>query len=214
MEPLFFGEDARIFGAYYPGVGSKAALIISPLMTESLRAHPVLREVSESLSRRGFHVLRVELSGSGNSTCEPMDVSAGAWRADLNCSVEELRSLSGVNSILCIAARFCVRLALNSEYEFQRIVAWDPLFSGSDWLSDMEACRKLLTEDCPGVRVQSEYYGHKLKGELLKEIATTSPETIPAHMQVVQSDTNDRWVTAHLPQIYSPLVVGNICQAL
>src|SRR5262245_3688452 len=97
MKPFFFGSSAQpLFGVYHPPAGSaptrEGVVLCGPFGREYLRAHRALRELAHRLAASGFHVLRFDYSGSGDSSGDGEDADAARWVSDIGAAVDEVRN--------------------------------------------------------------------------------------------------------------------------
>ena len=110
MNPFFFGTaERRLFGIYEPAAvgtaGKRAAILCYPWGAEYLHAHRTLRQLALKLSSAGFHTLRFDFYGTGDSGGEPTDVDLAGWEADLETAIEELTEITGLSKVTLIGLR-------------------------------------------------------------------------------------------------------------
>lgn len=167
MEPLYFGKSKRLFGIYYPAEGvprGHSLLIAGPLLNETLRAQFVLKKIAERGAAKGYDVLRFDYSGLGNSPHRTTEVTLDMWIADIVEAARELTALSGLQTKAVVAVRFSANLVgeLADHCNIERLVLWDPLLTGTQWLEHLleernnlpSRLRKQISEDT------SQYSGH------------------------------------------------------
>ena len=144
MEPLYFDQPAnQKFGVYHPPRNSggieKAVLICSPLMQENIRAYRACQELATQLSYVGYHVLRFDYSGTGDSAGDITDQDLLAWREDINFASAELKEISGLDFISIIGIRMGATLAASCEIkQVDRLILWDPVVDGDDYLNNLK----------------------------------------------------------------------------
>ncbi len=152
MEPFFFGPDEqRLFGVYHrPAVARKVpagAVLCYPVLQEYLRSHRAFLRLAAQLAGRGWHVLRFDYSGCGDSYGDgPRD--PGAWASDLGMAVKELRERSGATRLALIGLRVGASLAATAAASIQPLsdlVLWDPVVDGPEYLKDLMAFRHAET---------------------------------------------------------------------
>jgi len=100
MRPFFFGEAHEpLLGLYHPPAGSRprrhGVAILNPFGQEYLRAHRTLRQLAERLALSGFHTLRFDYFGCGDSAGEDHEVRLSRGLDDVAAAVEELEEQSG-----------------------------------------------------------------------------------------------------------------------
>ena len=142
MHCYFFGSTAsQLYGAYHPPPITKdkliGVLICSPAGHEYLRSHWALRQLAVRLSGEGYHVLRFDYFGTGDSAGSTAEGDPEQWIADIQTAAEELRDISGVRRINLIGLRLGASLALEASENIKsvnKIILWDPLISGYDFI--------------------------------------------------------------------------------
>ena len=143
MNPFFFGtKERRLFGAYDPprGTGRRGAVVCYPWAREYLLAHPTLRHLARLLSGRGFHVLRFDYSGTGDSAGDAADASQDQWLADVQTAVDELKEVGQLAQVGLIGMRYGAALAAwtaGRRRDIDRLVMWDPVFDGRAYLAEL-----------------------------------------------------------------------------
>lgn len=142
MEPLFFGKCQQLFGMYHPAQGTPRGhglLIAGPLLNETIRSHFALKQVAERCAAKGYDVLRFDYSGLGNSPVRTTEVMLEAWVADIVEACRELKALSGSKTKAVVAVRFSANLVseLADHCDIDRLILWDPLLTGTQWLEHL-----------------------------------------------------------------------------
>lgn len=169
MEPLYFGKSKRLFGIYYPAQGvprGRGLLIAGPLLNETIRAQFVLKQIAERCAAIGYDVLRFDYSGLGNSPDTTKEVTLDMWAADIVEAARELTALSGSQTKAVVAVRFSANLAgaLSEHCTIERLVLWDPLFTGTQWLEHLLEERDNLPSRLREqiAEYASQYSGHEV----------------------------------------------------
>lgn len=153
-EPYFFGpRDARLFGCYHPAVGRtdarSAVVLCPPLGQEYIRSHRTYVQLATRLARAGFHVLRFDLRGTGDSSGELEDARIKAWIEDVHRACDHLRELSGTPRLHLMGLRIGAALAwltAAGRTDVDRVVLWEPVISGRAYLRELrEHQRQLLS---------------------------------------------------------------------
>ena len=116
MVPLYFGtSSARLFGVYHPAESAQhrscGVVICPPFGHEYIRAHRLLRQLAVQLSRDGFHVLRFDYLGCGDSSGDPQTARPRSGRADIATAIDELRDTSEVRRVCLVGLRLGATLA-------------------------------------------------------------------------------------------------------
>jgi pimeloyl-ACP methyl ester carboxylesterase len=150
MTPFYFGTSSRrLFGLYTPGSAraSRAVVLCPPWGQEYLRAHRSIRHLGNLLSRAGIHVLRFDYFGTGDSAGEMADADLKGWQNDIGTAIEELKDTAGVTRVALVGLRLggtlAARVAAGRKAEVEKLVLWDPVVNGDEYLTEM---RKLDAE--------------------------------------------------------------------
>lgn len=147
MEVFFFGpaSDQRL-GVYHPANPGndrlQGVVLCYPFGQEYMRSHRAFRQLAALLAQKGFHVLRFDYRGTGDSARELEDVSPEDWLADIDLAMAELRDRSGVQSVslvgLRLGALLAAQVASRLTSKLASLVLWDPLISGRDYLKELK----------------------------------------------------------------------------
>jgi pimeloyl-ACP methyl ester carboxylesterase len=144
MMPFYFGaSERRLFGLYEPAAGGgaveRAAVLCQPFGGEYVFAHRSMRQLAVRLASVGFHTLRFDYFGTGDSAGEAAEADLAGSEADAELATEELRDIVGVKRITLIGLRLgatiAARVAAKRAEEVEAVVLWDPIISGEDYLS-------------------------------------------------------------------------------
>ncbi len=143
MEPSFFGdEDQRLFGMMHiPGsdIKQQAILLCPSIGHEYMRLHRGFQMLAVELARLGYHVLRFDWTGFGDSEGTPAEVSLDIWRSNVKTAAQFLRAQSGCDTITLVGARLGAPLMLDAGLEnIDKIVMLDPVCSGADYLNYLD----------------------------------------------------------------------------
>lgn len=152
MNPFFFGtSEKQLFGVYHPperNEVSDAAVVLCPgLGHEYIAAHNSIHSLAAQLSRAGFHVLRFDYFGCGDSAGNMDDASLDQWVEDVETAIEELRDTSGARRITLVGMRLGAALAALAgsraraagDKYVHAAVLWDPVVRGSAYLEELMA---------------------------------------------------------------------------
>jgi exosortase A-associated hydrolase 2 len=148
IKPYFFGEpSSQLFACYHAprgGPSQHGVVLCYPIGHEYIRAHRVYRLLASRLARAGFHVLRFDYFGTGDSAGEFEEASLRRWRDDIAAAVEQLRGF-GVRHVCLVGLRMGATLAMlvGTEHEgLAGIVLWDPVVNGSEYLAEVTALQQ------------------------------------------------------------------------
>lgn len=145
MIPGLFGPPGRqLFGIYHPPTGPDrrtGVVLCYPCVQEYEHVHWPFRKLAAQLARAGFHVMRFDYWGTGDSSGELEDATPAAWRADITSAVQELKELSGVRTVSLVGLRLGASLALQAANELtdvSGVLLWNPVVKGVIHLRELE----------------------------------------------------------------------------
>jgi pimeloyl-ACP methyl ester carboxylesterase len=206
MTPFYFGSsDRQLFGIYEaarcaPVKG--ATVLCHPWGPEYIHAHRSLRKLSNMLAATGFHTLRFDYFGTGDSAGDMTEAGLAGWEADIRTAMSELLDITGAKQVSLVGLRLGAALAANvavaAGAKVSSLVLWDPVLSGE------EHVRELHVESPPGVkgikpppiRPWEDGGGHDILGfpltdQMASEMKTLDlialASTLPARSLVVAS---------------------------
>ena len=152
MTPFYFGtRRRRLFGIYDPAKVSgntplRAAVICHPWGAEYLHAHRSLRQLAVKLSLAGFHTLRFDYFGTGDSAGDMTDTDLAGWENDIETAMEELKDSTGAKRVvlagLRLGATLAASVAAKRPKEVAALILWDPIVSGEAYLQSLGLFRK------------------------------------------------------------------------
>lgn len=145
MKPFFFGDSARpLFGLHHPPSGGTprrwGVVICNPFGQEYLRAHRSLRELANRLAAEGFHVLRFDYYGCGDSSGDSEDVSLDQWLLDISAAIAEVKEASASQRFVLLGLRLGATLSAqlaSQRGDVERLVLWDPILDGAAYLQEL-----------------------------------------------------------------------------
>ena len=144
MGLFFFGpSDRQLFGLYEPAAGRsvRGAVLCNPWGQEYLRAHQSLRVLGRLLAREGFHVLRFDWYGTGDSGGSALDGGEPeAWLADLELAIDELKMMAEIDRVALVGLRLgatTATMAARARRDIERLVLWDPIADGESYLKEV-----------------------------------------------------------------------------
>jgi exosortase A-associated hydrolase 2 len=146
MTPLYFGESTRrLFGLYTPaharGGRQRGIVLCPPWGAEYLRAHRSMHQLAKLLAEAGFHVLRFDYSGTGDSAGDMPDTSLDRWAEDIGTAVEELKDTAGIPRVALLGLRLggtlAARVASQRRKDVDTLVLWDPVVHGGEHLAEL-----------------------------------------------------------------------------
>jgi uncharacterized protein len=136
MTAFHFGSrERRLFGYYEPAPASarkvQAALLCHPMGNEQVFAYRAFRQLAARLVRSGFHVLRFDYFGTGDSYGDTGEGNLASWCDDIETAIEELKEISGAIKVdvvgLRLGANLAARVAFHRPKAINKLILWEPL---------------------------------------------------------------------------------------
>jgi pimeloyl-ACP methyl ester carboxylesterase len=141
MEPHYFGSsDRQLLGIYHSPRGrarSHGVVLCPPGPQEYMRTHMVFRQLAVMLARDGFHVLRFDYYGTGDSSGGSRDGNLGEWRQNIVTAAKDLKECSGVTKVSLIGLRLGATLAALTPLHVSNLVLWEPVVNGKTYLDEL-----------------------------------------------------------------------------
>jgi len=146
METFYFGDPPKLmYGAYHParefndrGV---AVILCYPVINEYLRAHRAFVRIATQLAAEGFHVLRFDYFGCGDSYGDDNDGNLSEWTENLETAIEELKHGCDASHICLIGLRMGATLAMlaaEKRNDIDSMVLWEPIVNGDEYLREVK----------------------------------------------------------------------------
>jgi uncharacterized protein len=148
----FFGPHGRLFGIFdEPAMPSDRGVVLCyPHGADYDSAFRSFRILGTRLSRAGFHVLRFDYLGTGDSWGDTEDGSIGQWTEDTVAAINELRASCAVRQVAVVGLRLGATVATLAAAEcgtVDQLVAWAPVFEGREYLAALRAQHQQWLKD-------------------------------------------------------------------
>jgi uncharacterized protein len=136
MTPFHFGNrQRRLFGNYEPAQEKfgkvRAVLLCHPMGNEQVYAYRTMRLLAARLAQAGFHVLRFDYFGTGDSYGDTGEGDLASWCDDIETAIEELKEITGAIKVdvvgLRLGANLSARVAFHRPEEINKLILWEPL---------------------------------------------------------------------------------------
>ena len=145
ISPFYFGvENRRLFGCHHAPQSVPArscgVVLCYPMGHEYVSSHRAYRLLAMRLSGVGFHVLRFDYFGCGDSNGASEEGGIRQWLDDVSTAVEELRRKAASARIALVGCRLGAALAALAGCErgdIESMVLWDPVVRGQDHLDEL-----------------------------------------------------------------------------
>jgi len=144
MTPFMFGRAGRrLFGIFHERAPAAhaggAVLVCNPFGQEAIRAHRMFRVLAERLARAGHDCLRFDYFGTGDSAGDDEDGDLEGWVDDVLTAHVELQRRSRTSRPAWVAPRLGASIAVLAARRVPapapRLVLWDPVIDGRDYLA-------------------------------------------------------------------------------
>jgi pimeloyl-ACP methyl ester carboxylesterase len=148
-------------------------------------AHWAFRRLSAMLAREGFHVLRFDWTGTGDSWGQVENGTIDAWLEDVAMARQELQDNSGAKHVSVVGMRLgatLAQLACTRNVTAAQLVLWEPVVKGRAYLaelqaSDVTANLRLLRD---GRRRWDELMGFRVPSALRRALEDVDVLKLPA----------------------------------
>ena len=141
LEAFFLpaGQGERFCLAHAPAGTPRGALVyVHPFAEEMHKSRRMAALQARSLAARGWLVLQLDLSGCGDSSGDFGEARWDAWAGDVRAGLEWARARApGPLALwgLRLGATLACELAANAALGIERLVLWQPVTSGEQFMS-------------------------------------------------------------------------------
>lgn len=110
-----------------------------PIGQEYIRCHKLFVNFANKSGATGFHVLRFDYSGTGDSTGEFDSFSIEQGLIDIKLAIRELIEATGITEIILIGVRFGATLALlcSQNVKVRALILWNPILNGKRYIKEL-----------------------------------------------------------------------------
>ena len=144
VTPFHFGAGQALFGCcHLPREANRQGVVLCyPMGHEYIRTHRLYRQLSQRLANAGFHVLRFDYYGTGDSEGDFAESNLERHVQDAGAAVDALKERFPVQRVYMAGLRVGATVAAlaGSRYGASaRTVLWDPIVGGQDFLAEAVA---------------------------------------------------------------------------
>lgn len=177
----------QLVAMHHPAATSasrRGVVFCNPFGQEAIRTHRLLRVLADRLAAAGFHVLRFDYFGTGDSEGDETGATLDRWIDDVQLADAMLRSEIGVNSSAWFGARLGATIAMLASRRGappERLVCWDPVLDGRAYLDEIDAAHREAGRDLPASVADtfgSEVLGFCLPERMRQAIAAIRPSAL------------------------------------
>ncbi len=145
MNPFYFGSSKRpLFGIHHPPkselVRNRGVVLCPAIGQDYMRTHRGFKQLAIQLSKSGFHVLRFDYFGTGDSGGESTEATLEQWINDAGEAIEELKDNAGVRQVSLIGIRLGAAIAAQAAQthpDVDSLILWDPVVTGAAYLEEL-----------------------------------------------------------------------------
>lgn len=143
---FFFANGAyRLFGVLHRPAPEHARgrgfVFCYPCFEEKLWTHRVFVSLARELAARGYHVLRFDFMGQGDSDGDFEQSTVSSCLSDLSCAINQLRQEIGADAeVSLLGLRFGALLAAvhaERDSKIASLVLWDPVTDGAAYMQEV-----------------------------------------------------------------------------
>lgn len=117
----------------------QAVILVPPFAEEMNKSRRMLTLVAEALAGQGYHVLLLDMYGTGDSDGNFSDASWKGWLEQLDCCIDHVKRRYGIDSYSLLGVRSGALLI--SEYlshpqiGLNKLIFWQPVVDGANYLN-------------------------------------------------------------------------------
>jgi len=193
--PFYFGTSPqRLYGCHHPpqaSRGKSSAVVLCPAIGQEYnQSHRVIYQLAVLLSRAGFHVLRFDYFGCGDSEGEFEQGSIVQWTKDIHTAVGEIQVRSGQPRVYLIGLRMGATLAMQAAVDcchVKGICLWGPGLCGNRYLQELAESHLVFLDEWrhkikqtrgTGEGSPEEFTGYPLTYEMRREMEAINTDHI------------------------------------
>lgn len=191
MHACYFGSpDQRLFGILDEpdgdAAGEAGVVLCYPYGPDYATAFRSFRILATRLAKAGFHVLRFDYLGTGDSSGDADAASIGQWISDVGTAIGELREKRGVREVSLVGLRLgatLAALAAAQSAQVGRVVLWEPVVDGRQYLAEQQALhrewlREALRDGRNARSADDDLLGYRLGDRLRRDFGNLSLWTL------------------------------------
>jgi uncharacterized protein len=198
--PFYFGISPKmLYGCHHmpQGMRTKACGVVlcSPIGQEYIQSHRAAYQLAVRLSQAGFHVLRFDYFGCGDSGGDFEEGSLLQWTSDIHTAIEEMQERSGLTSVCLIGLRIGATLALkaaNDCHHVDSIILWEPIFDGKHYLEELAKAQQEFSSQMSGrnkwalsrSEIANEVVGFPFTSNLKEDLARINMDSLKLRSDV------------------------------
>ena len=189
FESFYFGDESQaLLGHYHPPEGVNhtdyGIVLCYPMGQEYIRCHRAFYILACKLSMLGFHTIRFDYYGCGDSYGHCDEGTIQHWQEDIKNAINELQKGVCLNNIILIGLRLGATLCAleaSENNDVKGLVLWDPVISGKHYLTEIINTHNIWLKGSFSNKSndnKDEVLGFSLSNTLKKDLAILSLETL------------------------------------
>jgi pimeloyl-ACP methyl ester carboxylesterase len=153
VEPFFFGESSTaLFGCYHRPLQGPAreygVVFCAPIGREYIQSHRLFYQLAVQLAQLGFHVLRFDYFGCGDSAGDFEKGSLRQWTRDIQTAADALTQRSDQIRVSLLGMRLGATLAMMAAADnplLDDLVLWEPVLDGQRYVAELAEMQKAFS---------------------------------------------------------------------
>jgi pimeloyl-ACP methyl ester carboxylesterase len=137
-------KDKQLFSVYHdPEVvdhNETGVLLCYPYGQEYIRCHKLYVNMANKLAKRGYHALRFDYYGTGDSPGDCTALTVKDSLNDIEMVIRQFRESCGVSRIVLFGVRIGASLAFlySRNHGIDALILWDPVLDGRSYLEGID----------------------------------------------------------------------------
>ena len=144
---VFESPNGQLAGFHHvarpPVARASTVVLCPPIGYDAMLTHRTYRHLAERLSALGFHVLRFDYHGTGDSSGRPDEPGrVAAWLASIDAAIDELCARTGIRQTTLFGVRSGALLAATAahrRHDVATLVLWAPGQNGRSYVREFRA---------------------------------------------------------------------------
>jgi esterase/lipase len=174
-------KGKRLFSVYHePEVMSNfdvGVVFCYPYGQEYIRCHKLYVNMAKKVASRGFHALRFDYYGTGDSNGEFSSVTMKESLDDIKLIIQQFKESCAISRVVLFGVRFGGTLAIMLSDYVDALALWNPVLNGNSYLKNIDlSYRNWLNGSFTKEKGRSkdfmENFGFQFSSDLLNEIRT------------------------------------------
>lgn len=107
---------------------------------EYIRTHRAFQQLAVRLAKVGFHVLRFDYYGCGDSAGDSDEGDINQWMDDISTAIDEIKDSGGLAKVSLVGLRLGATLSAlvgTQRSNLESIVLWEPIVNGRGYIQEL-----------------------------------------------------------------------------